>query len=74
MQKKQKFNLVDSVKAQAPTGQIDLSNKNIGDMHMMQICQLLKLHCTTGVKRLDLSSNKVSDEGVMSLIKAVCET
>ena len=71
---KKKFNLSDNFKNQALTGSIDLSSKNLGDMHSVTIATLLKSNAATGVKKLDLSGNKITDEGVMIIIKAICDT
>ena len=42
--KKQKgnFDLSESFKLQALTGDVDLQGKNLSDNHCMQICQLIK--------------------------------
>ena len=42
-------------------------------MHTNNIASLIKSHGTK-IKSLDLSGNKISDEGIMALIKALCDS
>ncbi len=55
------------------TGKVELSSKGISDMHTNNIASLIKSHGTK-IKSLDLSGNKISDEGIMALIKALCDS
>lgn len=56
-------------------GQINLSKRNLTDLHINQLCQLLKKYGGNGsLKYLDLSNNRISDEGAVHLMKASCET
>ena len=86
-----KVNIAESFKAQAVTGDIDLSGKSkyclivvkliimfyiidITDNHSMQLCQLIKSHAATGVQNLDLSHNKITDNGIGVICKALSES
>ena len=40
----------------------------------MDICQLMKTHCKTGVLNLDLSNNRITDKGFVELCKALNDT
>jgi len=49
-----------------------LTSKNLGDSHINEIVRNLKVY--NGLKGLDLSGNKISDDGVQHLARAICET
>lgn len=51
---------------------VDLKAKNIGDTHINELAKNLKLNPL--VRYVDLSSNKITDDGVQQLAKAICET
>ena len=40
----------------------------------MQLCQLIKSHAATGVQNLDLSGNKITDNGIIHICKALSES
>lgn len=69
-----KVSFAESFKAQAMTGDVDMSGKNLTDNHCMQICQLIKAHAATGVQNLDLSNNKITDNGIIFICKALSES
>ena len=48
--------------------ELDLSGKNISDSHINEITKNIKSY---GLKGLDLSNNKITDDGVEHLAKAV---
>jgi NLR family CARD domain-containing protein 3 len=65
--------LTEAFKTQASeSGRIDLSQKGLSDMHTTTLGNLIKTN--TGIKSLDLSGNRISDEGIMAVIKALCES
>ena len=43
-------------------------------MHTTTLANLIKTQASTGIKSLDLSGNKISDEGIMTVIKALCDS
>ena len=47
---------------------------DLTDNHTMQICQLMKSHAATGVQNLDLSCNKITDNGITNICKALNDT
>ena len=47
---------------------------DISDNHSLQLCTLLKTHAASGVTNLDLSGNKLTDNGIVNILKAMCET
>lgn len=44
---------------------------DLSDMHSFEIAKLLK---TSHVKHLNLSKNKISDDAVLQIVKALCES
>lgn len=71
---KKKVSIPDSFRQQALGGEVDLSSKNLSDAHSNQLVNLIKQHAATGVRSLDLSGNKISDAGVMDIVRAICES
>ena len=86
-----KVSFAESFKAQAMTGDVDMSGKSkysliwiqlmimfhiidLTDNHCMQLCQLIKAHAATGVQNLDLSNNKITDNGIIFICKALSES
>jgi Ran GTPase-activating protein (RanGAP) involved in mRNA processing and transport len=51
---------------------VDLKGKNVGDSHINEICKNLKSY--PSIRVIDLTQNKISDDGVQHLAKAVCES
>ena len=51
---------------------MDLKGKNIGDTHANEIAKCLKANPL--VRVLDLSSNKITDDGCQGIAKAICGT
>lgn len=56
----------------AASGKLSLNGRNIGDQQVNEIIKNLKLNNT--LFELDLSSNKITDTGVLHLAKAICES
>ena len=76
-QKKSKgLSLSDSFKIQLQKCEsIDLSSKNMGDQHINQICQLIRQHkYEKNLSKLDLSNNRIGDEGFLNLLKSICDS
>ena len=72
--KGKQFNLAESFKLQCEIGDIELSGKGLNDNHSWQIAQLLRQYAKEGVSNLDLSNNKITDEGILNICKALNET
>lgn len=53
------------------TCEVNLAGKSIGDSHINEIINNLKK--ITSTRGIDLSSNRISDEGVQHLAKGVAE-
>lgn len=51
---------------------VDLKAKNVSDTHINELAKTLKSNPL--VRYIDLSSNKITDDGVQHLAKAICET
>lgn len=51
---------------------VDLKGKNISDTHVNEIAKHLKANPL--IRVLDLSSNKITDDGAQGIAKAVSET
>jgi Ran GTPase-activating protein (RanGAP) involved in mRNA processing and transport len=51
---------------------VDLKGKNISDTHINELAKQLK--SAPMVRFVDLSANKITDDGVQHLAKAICET
>ena len=51
------------------------SPTDISEIHINQITQLIRQHKgDKNLKALDLSSNRITDEGFISLCKSVCDS
>jgi len=48
---------------------------DMGDQHMNQISSLIKQHkYEKNLSRLDLSNNRIADEGLVNLCKSICDS
>jgi Leucine Rich repeat len=54
-------------------GDLDISSKNLSDMHANEIAKCIKMY-SGHVKKLNLSKNRISDEGFIHIVKALCES
>ena len=59
-------------KTQIVDQELSLASKNLGDSAVNEIVKNLKLF--SGLRGLDLSDNKITDNGVQHLAKAICES
>jgi len=59
-------------KTQVVDGELNLASRNMGDSAINEIINGIKT--TEGLKSVDLSGNKITDEGIADLAKAVCES
>ena len=57
----------------ATNGELDLSNRSLSDMHAIDLCKCLR---TAGshIRHLSLAKNRLTDDGVAQIIRAVCDT
>lgn len=44
------------------------------DNHSLQLSQLIKQHAREDVDNLDLGNNKLTDNGIVNICKAICDT
>lgn len=73
IQKSKSSDMQTIFKCQAVKGVLDLSNKNLKDMHSNELAQCIKGH-SGHIRVLNLSENKIGDEGLVHIIKALCES
>ncbi len=79
---KKKNDLPTSFKTEAIDGDLDLSNRSktnnvifldLSDMHAIELAKCIKT-MSGHVKHLNLSKNRISDEGIILIIKALCDS
>jgi Ran GTPase-activating protein (RanGAP) involved in mRNA processing and transport len=60
-------------KTSVVNGELDLSNRNLSDMHSTELSKYIRM--SGGYLRvLNLSKNRITDEGMNLLVKAFCES
>ena len=57
----------------AANGELDLGNKNLSDMHSNDLVKAIK-GSSGHIRDLDLSKNRITDEGLLHIMKAICES
>ena len=51
-----------------------MSGRGLTDNHSLQLCQLLKQFAKEDVDNFDISNNKLTDNGIVNICKALSET
>lgn len=70
---KKKQDLQSLFKSAAVNGELDLSNKSLSDMHSAELAKCIKFN-SGHIKHLNISKNRISDEGFQIIAKALCES
>ena len=81
---KKKLDLSTTFKTQVVSGELDLTNRSkffifiyvhidLSDMHANELVKCIKMH-SGPIKSLNLSKNRISDDGLVHIAKALCES
>eukprot|EP00347_Sterkiella_histriomuscorum_P020077 403339189 len=70
---KKKNDLPTTFKNEIQHGELDLSNRNLSDMHSNDLAKCIRT-LSGGVRLLNMQKNRISDEGILHIIKALCES
>jgi len=70
---KKKNDLPTAFKQEAVNGELDLSNRNLSDMHATELAKCIRT-MSGHIRSLILAKNRISDEGVPVIVKALCES
>jgi len=54
-------------------GFLDLTSKNISDIHVSEIVKNIKQN-SYGITELNLSGNKITDNGIVDIARALCQS
>ncbi|CDW91449.1 achain crystal structure of engineered northeast structural genomics consortium target [Stylonychia lemnae] len=70
---KKKNDLPSTFKNETINGELDISNRNLSDMHSNELAKCIK-SLSGPIKILNLSKNRISDDGIGHIIKALCDS